>query len=354
MTRVGIVGAGWMGHEHAQAWQNNAPHGRVVAVADAAPERARHLAGTLPDGNVRVYASLDEMLAAGDLDAVDICLPHHLHTEAILQAARSGVAILCEKPVCTTLDDAAVIRATLAETGTLFMAAHNQLFQPSLIEARQLLAAGTLGRPFIIRSIEAVQNRGFATGKVPIDLGGGESPWAWRADTSKMGGGEVLDTGWHATYRLLALADDRPVEVVAMTDRFHVKQLAVEDTGVIMVRFASGAIGQILTSWAFAPVGGWHFEVAAQHGSIAGSRTRLVHQLHGWAESVEVANEPVHTFTAEVAHFLDVLQRGAESQATFDHAARVLQVTMAAYASVEAKRMIALPEDPVVPGEPVA
>ena len=353
-TRVGIVGAGWMGHEHAQSWRNNAPRGAVVAVADASPERARHLAGTLPDGDVRICASLDEMLAAGDLDAVDICLPHHLHTEAILQAARAGVAILCEKPVCTTLDDAATIGSTLAETGVTFMAAHNQLFQPSLVEAKRLLAAGTLGRPFVIRSIEAVQNRGFATGKVPIDLGGGESPWAWRADKGKMGGGEVLDTGWHATYRLLALADDRPVEVVAMTDRFHVTQLAVEDTGVIMVRFASGAIGEILTSWAFAPVGGWHFEVAAQHGSVAGSRTRLVHQLHGWTDAVEIANEPAHTFTTEVAHFLDVVQRGAESQATFAHAARVLQVTMAAYASAEAKRVIALPEDPVLPGRPVA
>jgi len=352
--RVGILGAGWMGHEHAQAWHNNAPRGTVVAVADASPDRARHLAGTLPGGEVRTYGDLGAMLAAGGIDAVDICLPHHLHTEAILQAARGGVAILCEKPVCTTLDDAAVIGATLAETGVTFMAAHNLLFQPSLIEARRLLAAGTLGRPFVVRSIEAVQNRGFGTGKVPIDLGGGESPWAWRADKAKMGGGEVLDTGWHATYRLLALAADRPVEVVAMTDRFHVKQLDVEDTGVVMVRFASGAIGEILTSWAFAPVGGWHFEVGAQHGSLAGSRTRLVHQLHGWTEAVEIANEPAHTFTDEVAHFLDVVQRGAPSQATFADAARVLQVTMAIYASAEQKRIIALPEDPVVPGEPVA
>src|SRR4029453_11940464 len=91
--------------------------------------------------------------------------------------------------------------------------------------------------------------------------GPGESPGAWRADLSRMGGGEVLDTGWHATYRLLALAEDRPVEVTAMIDRFAVKQLSAEDTGVIVVRFASGAIGEILTSWALNPVDNWHFEV---------------------------------------------------------------------------------------------
>lgn len=351
--RVGIVGAGWMGHEHARAWRNNAPRGKVVAVADASPERSRHLIGQLGDGNLGIYPDLAAMLAGTDLDAIDICLPHHLHAEAILAAARAGKAILCEKPICTTLDDAVAIRAALRASGSPFMAAHNQLFQPSLIEARRLLTSGALGRPFVVRSIEAVQNRGFGTGTVPIDLGGGESPWTWRADPQRMGGGEVLDTGWHATYRLLALADDRPVEVAAMMDRFAVKQLAAEDTGTILVRFASGAIGEILTSWAFSPVGAWHFEVAAEQGSLAGGKTRLLHQLHGWPEPVEFANDPADTFTAEVAQFLDVVQRNAASLASFDHAARVLQLTLAAYASAAEHRVIALPEDPTETGLPI-
>ncbi|HET7092126.1 MAG TPA: Gfo/Idh/MocA family oxidoreductase, partial [Thermomicrobiales bacterium] len=284
--KVGVVGAGWMGHEHARAWGVNATRGEIAAVADVSPIRARHLADQIGH-EVAIFADLETMLARADLDAVDICLPHHLHTEAIVAAARAGKAILCEKPLCITLDDAAVIRAALDETGVVFMAAHNQLFQPSLVEARRLLATGALGRPFVIRSIEATRNRGFDTTRIPVELGGGESPWAWRADRRRMGGGEVLDTGWHATYRLLALADDRPVEVAAMMDRFAIEQLTAEDTGAVMVRFASGAIGQILTSWAFNPPGGWQFEVGAQHGSLAGGKTRLVHQLHGWLESSE-------------------------------------------------------------------
>ena len=355
--RVGIVGAGWMGHVHARAWAENAPRGEIVAIADVSPERARHLAAQLSDANVPNYPDLASMLAEADIDAVDICLPHHLHTDAILAAVRAGKAILCEKPLCTNLDDAVAIRDALQESGTIFMAAHNQLFQPSLIEARRLLASGALGRPFHFRSIEAVQNRGFASGYVPIELGGGENPWSWRADTARMGGGEVIDTGWHATYRLLALAGDRPVEVSAMMDRFAVKQLAAEDTGVILVRFASGAIGEILTSWAFGPVANWHFEVGAEHGSLAGGKTRLVHQLHGWPEPVEFApftHELAQTFAAEVTHFLDVVQRGAPSQSTFDHAARVLQLTLGAYAAAEGHCVVALPEDPTQAGVPVA
>jgi predicted dehydrogenase len=352
--RVGIVGTGWMGHVHANAWSENAPRGEVVAIADVSPERAHHLAAEI-GRDVPIFADLQTMLAGTDIDAVDICLPHHLHTEAIIAAARAGKAILCEKPLCTNLEDAAAIREALQASSSVFMAAHNQLFQPSLIEARRLLAAGALGRPFVFRSIEAVQNRGFASGRHARDIGGGESPWIWRADTARMGGGEVIDTGWHATYRLLALADDRPVEVSAMMDRFAVQQLAAEDTGIILVRFASGAIGQILTSWAFAPVGSWHFEVGAEHGSLAGAQNRLVHQLHGWPAPVEFApftHTLALTFASEVTHFLDVVQRGAESRAPFDHAARVLQLTLGAYAAAEEHCVIRLPEDPTQPGVP--
>jgi predicted dehydrogenase len=347
--RVGIVGAGWMGHEHARAWLANAPRGKVVAVADVSPERARHLSAMLGE-DVVISLDLPTMLAESDIDAVDICLPHHLHTEAILMAARAGKAILCEKPLCLSLSDASAIRAALQESGVTFMAAHNQLFQPSLIEAHRLLRTGAVGRPFVFRSIEAVQNRGIQSQRVPSEIGGGESPWTWRTDLLRMGGGEVLDTGWHATYRLLALADDRPVEVTAMLDRFAVKQLSAEDTGMLLVRFASGAIGEILTSWALAPVGNWHFEVAAEHGSLAGNRTRLVHQLHGWPEPAEFENEPVHTFTKEVAHFLDVLQWGEPSLATFEHAARVLQLTLAAYEAAAKHCVVSLPENPTEAG----
>lgn len=348
--RVGIVGAGGIGREHARAWEANAPRGRVAAVADVSAERARGLTTLLRDGDVPVFSDLATMLAEGEIDAVDVCLPHDRHTEAIVAAARAGKAILSEKPLCTTLEEAAAIRAVLQQTGAVFMMAHNQLFQPSLIEARRLLAAGALGRPFVFRSIEAFQNRGFSTLRVPFELRGGESPWAWRSDPRRMGGGEVIDTGWHATYRLLALAGERPVEVTAMLDRFLVKQLAGEDTGALLIRFASGAIGEILTTWAFSPASDWQFEVMAEHGSLAGGETKLVHQLHGWPQPAVRESARVHTFTAEIAHFLDVVQRGEPSLASFDEAARVLQVTLAAYTAAAGHCVVALPEDPTEPG----
>jgi predicted dehydrogenase len=286
-----------------------------------------------------------ELLADPAVDAVDICLPHHLHAGTIEQAARAGTAILCEKPLCMTLDEAAAIGGVLRETGVVFMCAHNQLFQPSLIEARQVLAAGTLGEVYIIRSIEVGQNRMFGTGQLPVEIAPGESSHAWRADLRRMGGGEVLDTGYHGAYRLLALANDRPVEVMAMTHRFFVREISAEDTGLLLIRFASGRLGEIVTSWACGFASDWQFEVAGEHGSMAGSATRFIQRSYDEPQPSERAYEPVHTYTAEVTHFLDVVQHGQPNQASFEQAARVLQLIHGAYRSAETRQAVALPED---------
>lgn len=351
--RVGILGAGGIARQHAIGWQRSAPRAEIAAVADVSLPRAQAIADEFTGGRARIYDGIASLVADPDVDAVDICLPHHLHTEAIISAARAGKAILCEKPLCTSLEDARTIADTLRQTGVPFVMAHNQLFQPSLIEARRLLAMGVLGRRFVIRSIETFQHGETAGRPSSLALPPGESPWAWRSDLARMGGGEVLDTGWHASYRLLALADDRPTEVVAMTDRFFVPGLPAEDTGLLMVRFASGAIGHIITSWAFDTVGGWHFEVMGERGALAGDETRLLHQLYGWQEGAIQPFDPVHTFSAEIAHFLDVVQRGVPNLATFESAARVLQLTMGAYRSVAEGRVMHLPEDPLAAPEPV-
>jgi predicted dehydrogenase len=118
-------------------------------------------------------------------------------------------------------------------------------------------------------------------------------------------------------------------------------------TGAVLVRFESGAIGCLVSSWAFSesPVG-YSFQVSGVLGSLAGSARGLVHGISGFPGPAERAFDPVDTFTLEIAHFLEVVLDGAECQASFAHAARVLQVILGAYRSAAEKRTVALPEDP--------
>ena len=125
---VGIVGAGWMGQVHAASWVANAPRGEIVAVADVSEARARALANEYTSDDARVYADLDSLLADPTVDAVDICLPHHLHADAIARAARGGKHIFCEKPICLSFDEARAIKLAVDSANVILVCRPQQPF----------------------------------------------------------------------------------------------------------------------------------------------------------------------------------------------------------------------------------
>src|SRR6185437_11917663 len=94
---IGIIGAGNIAGHHVPGYLQAADGARIVAVADVDVERARGLAGGLT--GVKIFADYRDMLESDEVDAVDICLPHHLHRAAIVAAAAAGKHILCEKPL---------------------------------------------------------------------------------------------------------------------------------------------------------------------------------------------------------------------------------------------------------------
>jgi predicted dehydrogenase len=355
---VGIVGAGWMGQVHAASWVANAPRGEIVAVADVSAPRARALSTEYTSDNARVYGDLDHLLADPAVDAVDVCLPHHLHADAITRAARAGKHIFCEKPLCLSFDEARAIKLAIESANVILVCAHNNLFQLPLVEAQRLVGAGVLGRVYYIESFEIGRNTGLISRRPPLRLVRGEDTFSWRLDPVRMGGAELLDTGWHGAYRLLALADAaspgsdvRPTEVSAMLSNQHIRELLPgEDTAHVLVRFSNGLQGSILTSWAFdGEPNAWQFRVSGQHGTLAGAITRLVHAPTGWSSSpAERTWNTTHdkTYVREVTHFLDVLLDGADSQASWRHAARTLQLIRGAYLSAEQRRTVELPEEP--------
>ena len=350
--RVGILGAGGIANVHARGWVANEGKAEIAAFSDVATDRAQAMSHQYTGGKAKVYDSIDAVVADPDIDVIDICLPHHLHSDAVIKAAEAGKAILCEKPLCTSLEDAKRIRATLESTGVVFMGAHNNLFTPALLEARRLVEGGFLGTPYMYRSIETFQSRAFDPW-TPGGSGAGGGQRGWRANLTQAGGGELLDTGYHGTYRLLSMAaGDRPVEVTGFLSRFLISHLPTEDTGYVIVRFASGAVGTIITSWALDVAESRQFEVEAEYGALAGSMTYLKHHLYRWPEAVVREFPRPETFTLEITHFIDIVQSGAPNAAPIDDTIRTLQVIKAAYLSAQLGATVSLPEDPT--GAPTA
>ena len=160
------------------------------------------------------------------------------------------------------------------------MAAHNQLFFPAVLQAKQMLMAGDLGEGLhdpLVRLFGAARTA--VAGQV--DAGASPGPvtanWGWRSDPAKMGGGEYIDTGYHPTYRLFFLAGQTPVQVTAMMGSYRLG-LDEEDTANVMVKFADGTMGHVFTSWAMNAPGGrpMLFSIHGEGGQIWGEMDRLM------------------------------------------------------------------------------
>ncbi len=304
-VRVALIGSGGISKAHGKGFLKYADKIKCVALVDVSADnlkaRGEQLAptGTTPRTFSDWKACLSEM--RGEIDAVDICLPHHLHAPAILDATAAGKHILCEKPMCMSLAEADKIGAAVRASGVTYMSAHNQLFMPVVQEAKRMIDAGEIGKVLWLRSQDCFRAGG---------EGGNPFKGSWRADLKTQGGGELIDTGYHPSYRLLYLAGSPAVSIHGQMGRF-VQQIEGEDTASVQVRFASGALGEILTSWAFPlPYGTHQIHVMGEKGQIFGSENTLYHLPKGSTEPTKRTFDAVDTFEAEIGHFADCLREG--------------------------------------------
>ena len=322
MIKVGIIGGGGIAGAHLRGYETHADRITVTAIADAVPETVeRRVAETGAQG----FADYREMLSTADIDAVDICLPHHLHRDAIVAAAEAGKHILCEKPLCLTPEQAVDVQNAVSAAGVTLMCAHNQLFLPAVAAAKEVLDSGRLGRVYEVRTTDCFYNN-----FDPANMG-------WRASVATSGGGELIDTGYHPTYLMLHLAGAVPVEAMAMLSTHRLTFAEGEDSAQVVVRFANGAIGTLWTSWAYDPPEVTErFSVVAENGTLHSDGTTL-HVRYRTGETEETTYEKQDTFVAEIGHFADSLINNTRPLHTEKEGIEALGMILAGYESARTK-----------------
>jgi myo-inositol 2-dehydrogenase/D-chiro-inositol 1-dehydrogenase len=146
--RVGVIGVGRIGRMHAELLARQVPGAAVGAVYDAVGELAQVVGDALA---VPVAGTVDELLAADDVDAVAICSSTDTHADLLVAAAAAGKAIFCEKPV--SLDLAEVDRALSAvdAAGVPFQIGFNRRFDPAHQSVAEAVAAGAIGDVEVVR-----------------------------------------------------------------------------------------------------------------------------------------------------------------------------------------------------------
>lgn len=338
MLGVGIIGCGGISNGHARGWNASSDRAKVVAVADVVDAAAQARAAQV--GGAQVYADYHELLQNPDVDAVDICLPHHVHKDAAVAAANAKKHILIEKPLCLTMDEAEEIKAAVEASGVTLMCAHNQVFTESVQEIKPRIDDGLVGDVYWIHSADCFLSRPYIrTGSAALASHG---PGTWRSKREFMGGGELIDTGYHPTYRLLYLAGSPATTVSALLTNHRLPQLDGEDTAQVLVTFENGSTGQILSSWAMNLPSGYSIHVVGDRGTISAGSGRIEVMLNGMERPAVKELQVPDTFAREIAHFIGCLENGETPVQTLADGIATLRLIRGAYRSVEEQRIVAL------------
>lgn len=324
-VRVVLIGCGGISGAHARGFLKHSEKIKVTVLVDVSADNLARRSEQL--GGVKLqFADWKEALAkaGAEFDAVDLCLPHHLHAPAILDSAAAGKHIICEKPMCMSLAEADQIASAVKKAGVTYMSAHNQLFMPAVIEAKRLIDSGAIGKVMHLRSQDC-----FRAGS------GDRAAWGWRASGKTQGGGELIDTGYHPSYRLLHLAGSPVAAIRASFGRYHC-DIDGEDTASVSVRFQNGAIGEIFTSWAMSlPHGTHQIHVIGTEGQVFGSGDTLYHLPRGYQEPAKRSFQSVDTFEAEIGHFAECLLEGKRPIHSVEEGRAVLELILQAAESAK-------------------
>ncbi|HEU4908461.1 MAG TPA: Gfo/Idh/MocA family oxidoreductase [Propionibacteriaceae bacterium] len=325
--KVGLMGGGVVVDAHIRGYRAYADAIEVAAVADVADGTARKRAAEL---DAAVYPDFREMILKAELDAVDICLPHHLHAEAIVAAAQAGKHILCEKPLCLTVEQAHQVRRAVRAADVTLMCAHNQLYLPAVAKAKELLDDGALGTIYEVRTTDSFYNDFH-----PETIG-------WRASVATSGGGELMDTGYHPTYLMLHFAGGSPIEATALLSRHRLTFMEGEDSAYILVRFDNGVVGQLVTSWAYDPPPGTErFAVVGEDGTLRSDGRSLTLTRRGSTSEIFDFSD-VDSYALEIGRFADCLRSGSRPLHTEKEGIDVLCLILAAYEGARSRSIAAV------------
>jgi predicted dehydrogenase len=367
---VGMIGYAFMGATHSQAWRTA---GRFFDLPLA--PRMRALCGRNPDavgaaaaklGWERAETDWRAVVAADDIDVVDVGSPGDTHCEIAVAALEAGKHVLCEKPLANTVAEAEQMAAAAeraAANGVRSMVGFNYRRVPALSLARRLVADGRIGE---IRHVRAQYLQDWI-----VDP---QFPLVWRLQKDKAGSGALGDIGAHIVDAAQFVAGDVLTGVSALTETFVKERplaeatsglsatggaatgpVTVDDAALFIGRFAGGALGSFeATRFATGRKNTIRLELNGSLGSVAfdfeNMNELLVHDAsadasvagftrvivteatHPYMDAWWPPGHPIgyeHTFTHEVVDLVQDIHAGRDPWPSFADGLQVQRVLAA-------------------------
>src|SRR5579875_1334244 len=235
MIDVALIGAGAISNSHIAGYLAFPERCRIVAVVDIYPEKAeRQIAKYHLDAVA--YDHIDRLLESGvHVDLASVATPPPTHADLSIALLDHGINTMCEKPMAASLEECDAMLAAEARSGKILSAVAQNRFRTPMMRLKRLLDSGQAGA-VLHAQVDSYWWRGHSY----YDL------W-WRGTWETEGGGPTLNHAVHHVDALQWMAG-RPVEVQAMLANVAHDNAEVEDLSVAVLRFESGAIGQLTSS----------------------------------------------------------------------------------------------------------
>jgi predicted dehydrogenase len=294
--RLGMIGGGrgaFIGAVHRMAARLDDRYELVAGAFSSDPQRSRDSGAELLLDPGRCYGSVDEMLRAEGartdrVDVAAIVTPNHLHHAAAKKFLEAGCHVICDKPLTTTVADAAELVSIGERARRVLAVTYNYSGYPLIRQAKEMIAAGELGE-LRVAQLEYAQD--WLT--TPLEAAG-QKQASWRTDPQQAGAaGAVGDIGTHA-FHLAEFVTGLRVSHLAADLSTQVAGRKLDDNAQMLLRFPNGARGGL-----------WVSQVAA--GNENGLRLRIYGAKGGLEWSQE---EPNHLRHAPYGQQPRVIARG--------------------------------------------
>ncbi|MBE6809716.1 MAG: Gfo/Idh/MocA family oxidoreductase [Ruminococcaceae bacterium] len=254
-VRIGIVGVGNIGTAHANTiFAGKVAGATLGAICDISADRRQFCKDNYT--GVEIFEDYKTMFASGLIDAVIVATPHKLHCDIAMDALKSELNVLVEKPVDITISKAMAINELVKETDKKFAIMFNQRTNDIFAKAREIVKSGALGE--LKRTVWIITNW-YRTQRYYDSAG-------WRATWAGEGGGVLLNQAPH-NLDLWQWICGMPVEVQANCEVGKYHNIEVEDDVTLLTRYENGATGMFITSTGEFP-GTNRLEISGTKGKI--------------------------------------------------------------------------------------
>lgn len=328
--RYAVVGLGHIAQGAVLPAFKNCKHSDLAALVSSDETKLRELGDDFDVDARYSYDQYDQCLESGDVDAVFIALPNHLHCEYTVRAAQKGVHVLCEKPMAVTEAECRQMIEACRERDVKLMIAYRLHFEEANMKAVEMAQGGELGE---LRLFQSLFNMQVADDNIRIE--------------GEKGGGTLYDIGIYCINAARYLFRDEPLQVTAISvaDKSDERFQEVDEATSAVLRFPEERLATFTSSFGAADVG--TYQIFGTEGDLRldpafSYHAELTHYLTKDGKTRKKKFRKRDQFAVEIDKFSECVLNDTEPEPSGEEGLADVRIIEAIYESAMTGRSIEL------------